>query len=103
MRPFTGEPCGYFGGLSAWAGLGMAQSRRYCTVDFGHVERAVEGIGGRAKVQRAFMLERKKPVCLPVTQGVVSISALVILCEHVLSLLPSNHLLWHGRCQNSPG
>lgn len=47
----------------------MAQSRRYYTVDFGHVERAVEGIGGRARVQRAFVLERKKPVCLPVTQG----------------------------------
>lgn len=69
MRPFTGECCGHLGGPSAWAELGMAHSRRYDTVDFGHVERAVEIIGGRAKVQRAFMFREEEAYLLTCHTG----------------------------------
>lgn len=103
MRPFTGERCGHLGGLSAWAGLGMAHSRRYDTVDFGHVERAVEGIHWReSKGPEGFYVQGGRSLSAYLSHRVVSISALVLFCKYFLNLLPSNCRLWHGWCQNSP-
>lgn len=70
-------------------------------MDFGHVERAVEGIGGRAKVQRLLCSERKKLIGLPVTQGgeyFCLSNFLQIFPQSVTFKLPT---LAHSSCQNS--
>lgn len=74
--------------------IGIGSQGKYGTPCFGHVEMAMEGIGGAigSKGLEGIYVQRQKPICLPVTQG--GISALVMLCKH-LSLLPSNFLLQH--------